>query len=62
MGAKFYAARTNLSWGTMLTERGDPGDTEKARDLLTNAHSVAMTNGYGYIERRAVAALQRLDT
>lgn len=47
--------------GDDAAERGDPGDIEKARDLLTKAHTVAMTNEYGYIERRAVAALQLLD-
>src|SRR5438132_2440636 len=26
MGAKFFAARTNLLWGEMLAERGAPGD------------------------------------
>ena len=38
VSAKFFAARTNLSWGRMLAERDAPGDTEKARDLLTKAH------------------------
>ena len=54
---KFYAARTNLSWGQMLAERGGPSDTEHARDLVTKAHSVAAANGYGNVERRAAAAL-----
>jgi len=61
VGAKFYAARTDLSWGRMLAERQAPGDIEKAQDLLTKAHSVAAANGYGNVERRAAAALQLLD-
>jgi hypothetical protein len=39
-------------------ERGGPGDTEKAQDLLTRARSAATANGYGGVERRAAAALQ----
>jgi class 3 adenylate cyclase len=61
MRAKFFAAWTDLSWGRMLAERRAPGDTERARDLLTKAHAVAAANGYGNIERRAAAALHLLD-
>jgi hypothetical protein len=57
-GASFFAARTDLSWGRMLAERGAPGDEAKARDLLNKAQSVATTSGYGNVERRATAALQ----
>ena len=59
--AKFFAARTNLSWGKMLAERDAPGDTEKARELLTNAHTAAAAHGYANVERRAAEALQQLD-
>jgi len=55
--AKFYAARTDLWWGKMLLERRAPGDTERARDLLTKAHSAAVAHGYGAIERRTTEAL-----
>jgi len=61
VGAKFFAARTDLSWGRMLAERQVPGDIEKARDLLTKAQTVAAAHGYGTVERRAVAALQLID-
>ena len=57
VGAKFFAARTDLSWGRMLTERQAPGDIEKARDLLTKAHTGAATYGYGTVERRSADAL-----
>jgi hypothetical protein len=60
-GAKFFAAQTDLLWGRMLAERKAPGDTEKARVLLTKAHSAAAAHGYGTVERRAAAALQLLD-
>jgi class 3 adenylate cyclase/tetratricopeptide (TPR) repeat protein len=59
--AKFFAARTNLSWGKMLAERRAPGDIEKARNLLTNAHTAAAAHGYARVERRAAEALQHLD-
>ena len=58
--AKFFAARTNLSWATMLAERHAPGDNERARDLLTKAHTAAAAHGYANIERRAAEALQHL--
>ena len=61
IGAKFFAARTNLSWGRMLAERDAPGDTEKARDLLTKAQAAAASNGYANVERRATEALHRLN-
>ena len=62
MGAKFSAARTNLSWGRMLAERKAQGDIEQAHTLFTTAHAVAAANGYGTVERRAAVALQLLDT
>ena len=60
--AKYFAARTNLGWGTMLADRRGPRDVQKARDLLTEAHSSAVVNGYGAVERRAESALRLLDT
>jgi tetratricopeptide (TPR) repeat protein len=59
--AKFFAARTNLSWGAMLAERHAPGDAERARDLLTKAHAAAAAHGYANVERRAAEALEHLD-
>jgi predicted ATPase/class 3 adenylate cyclase len=61
VGAKFFAARTDLSWGKLLAERSAPGDNEKAWHLLIKAHTVAAAHGYGNVERRAVAALKLLD-
>ena len=59
-GAKFFAARTDLRWGQMLSRRNAPGDTEAARDPLTKAHAIAAAHGYGNVERRAATALQVL--
>ncbi len=61
MRAKFFAARTNLAWGKMLTERNEPSDIEKARELLTKAHTAAMAYGYAIVERRAHQALHDPD-
>jgi tetratricopeptide (TPR) repeat protein len=60
-GAAYFAARTDLWRGQMLTERGRLEDLEKARDLLMRARSVAVANGYGGVERRTAAALQTFD-
>ena len=60
VGAKFFAARTDLSWGQMLAERSSLGDVEKARALFTKAQSASAVNGYRTVERRATAALQAL--
>jgi class 3 adenylate cyclase len=59
--AKYFTARTNLLWGTMLADRRGPGDIEKARDLLTKAHLSAAANGYGTVARRAATALHMCD-
>jgi class 3 adenylate cyclase/tetratricopeptide (TPR) repeat protein len=59
--AAFFAAGTNLSWGTMLAERQAPGDAERARDLLTRAHTAAVAHGYANVERRSTEVLDRLD-
>jgi tetratricopeptide (TPR) repeat protein len=61
LGARFFAARTDLWWGEMLTERAAPGDAERARDLLEKAESVAKARGYAGVEQRATRALQDLD-
>ncbi len=60
MGAKFFAARTDLLWGRMLAERGGPGDAERAHDLLVEARRAAVEHGYGNVERRAGEMLERL--
>jgi tetratricopeptide (TPR) repeat protein len=60
IGAKFFAARTDILWGRMLAERRAPGDTQKARELLSKAHTSAAAHGYANVEQRAAAALQQL--
>ena len=60
VGAKFFAARTDLCWGQMLSKRGGPGDAESARELLTRARLTSAAHGYGNVERRVATALQDL--
>jgi class 3 adenylate cyclase/tetratricopeptide (TPR) repeat protein len=60
-GATYFGARTDLWRGRMLTERGGPGDLEKAQHLLSRALSVATSKGYGGVERRTTAALAACD-
>jgi ATP/maltotriose-dependent transcriptional regulator MalT len=59
--ARFFSAQTDLSWGRMCAARGDPGDRDRAHDLLTRARQEAATRGYGTVERRAAAALGALE-
>ena len=61
MGATFFAARTNLSWGRMLVERNRPADRDEGMRLLKKALASATANGYGTVERRAAAALANQD-
>jgi DNA-binding SARP family transcriptional activator len=60
-GARYFAARTDLSWGRMLAERHAPGDSERARSFLTSALQAGTSHGFGNVERRAADALQILD-
>ena len=59
--AKYFAARTDLSWGRMLVERRATGDGVAAREVLSRAQEDATAEGYGNIARRAERALQQLD-
>jgi tetratricopeptide (TPR) repeat protein len=58
--ATFFMTQVDHSWGRMLVERDAPGDRDRAHELLTRARTVAASRGYGTVERRAAAALQRL--
>lgn len=58
IGASTWFARTHLEWARMLLTRREPGDAERARDLLSEAVATAREFGLGNVERRAVALLQ----
>jgi hypothetical protein len=55
MAAPTWLARTRLEWAFMLLGRRQPGDAERARDLLGRALAAAAELGLGGIERRAAA-------
>jgi tetratricopeptide (TPR) repeat protein len=57
IGAPTWSARTRLEWARMLLARRQPGDVERARDLLGHVLEGARELGLGSIERQAVALL-----
>jgi hypothetical protein len=57
MGAPTWLARTHLEWARMLLMRRQPGDVERARELLGQALATARELGLGTVERRAVELL-----
>jgi class 3 adenylate cyclase len=58
MKAPAWLARTRLEWARMLLTRRQPGDIDRARDLLGQALETARELGLGNVERRAVELLQ----
>jgi tetratricopeptide (TPR) repeat protein len=58
IGAPAWLARTRLEWACMLLTRGQPGDAERARELLGQALGTARELGLAKVERDAVALLQ----
>jgi len=61
MGTKYFAAETDLDWAKMLLERNAPADSARARELLVKTQAAAAAQGYGYVERRAIEALQHVE-
>ena len=58
MGAKFFAARTDLWWGNVLARRDRAGDADAATAHLTKAQRTARAHGYANVDRRATQALE----
>lgn len=58
IGARFFAARTDLAWGEALLARGTPGDKQRAAELLSRARTAAAEHGYAGVERRATRSLE----
>jgi tetratricopeptide (TPR) repeat protein len=56
--APTWLARTRLEWARMLLARRQPGDAERARELLDQAITTAREFGLGNVERKALALLQ----
>jgi class 3 adenylate cyclase/tetratricopeptide (TPR) repeat protein len=57
-GAPTWLARTHLEWARMLLTRREPGDAERAGELLAQALATAGEFGLANVERRALALLQ----
>ncbi|MGH7752908.1 MAG: hypothetical protein ACREN5_08840, partial [Gemmatimonadales bacterium] len=55
--APTWLARTRLEGARMLLDRRQPGDAERARDLLGQALATARELGLGNVERRAAGLL-----
>jgi hypothetical protein len=58
LGTPCSLARTRLEWARMLLTRRQPGDPERARELLGQSLTTARELGMATVERRAVSLLQ----
>ena len=58
IGAPAWLARTRLEWARMLLTRRQPGDADRARELLGQALDTARELDLANVERRAVILLQ----
>jgi tetratricopeptide (TPR) repeat protein len=58
IGAPSWLARTRLEWARMLLTRRQPGDADRARELLGQTLATARELGLAKVERDAVALLQ----
>jgi class 3 adenylate cyclase/tetratricopeptide (TPR) repeat protein len=56
--APAWLGRTRLEWAAMLHTRRQPGDAERARELLGQALATARELGLANVERRAVELLE----
>ena len=57
IGAPTWQARTRLEWARMLLRRSGPGDSERARELLSQALGTAREYGLARVEAQAGALL-----
>ena len=55
-----WLARTRLEWARMLLARAEPGDGQRAHDLLDQALATGRKLGLVHIEREAVELLASL--
>ena len=53
IGAKFFAARTDLLLGRMLMSRREAGDADRARAVLARARDAATTQKYANVQKLA---------
>jgi hypothetical protein len=57
--APTWLARTEVEWAAMLSARREPGDAERARELLGHALATCRQIGLPNVERRANELLTR---
>ncbi len=53
VGAPIWLARTRLDWARALRRRGQPGDEQRAAELLSQAFASARTRGWETIAKWA---------
>jgi tetratricopeptide (TPR) repeat protein len=61
LGARFWAAHTELAYADLLSERAASGDGERALDLVNRALDMARETNTPYILKRALALKLRLQ-
>lgn len=57
---RYAEAYTHMLWGRMLRTRDEPGDADRADELLERARESAAARGYAMVEGRAIAELSKL--
>ena len=62
MGARPWLAHTQEDYARMLLERGRPGDSEKARELLTEALTTYRELGMDAFAAKASTSRRRLPS
>jgi DNA-binding SARP family transcriptional activator/DNA-binding CsgD family transcriptional regulator len=60
MGARPFAAYTQVAWADMLLRRGEPADRERAREMLERAIAAAADMGTLYLHQQASRLLKHL--
>ena len=61
MEAPFFVAWTKTAWAAFLVDRGQDGDVERARALVTEALPVALEGGFGDVAQHAQTLFDRID-
>jgi class 3 adenylate cyclase len=61
MEAPFFVAWTKTAWAALLVDRGQDGDLERARALVTEALPVALDGGFGDVAQHAQALFDQID-
>ena len=57
LGARPWLARTELAYARMLLARHQPGDAERARDVMHRAYATARSLGMTTLTKRVEAQL-----